>query len=183
MNQQWKIRGACGALALLAVLALGACDLRERPAGMDAGGPVIPSVSGYSEGEEILFIHTEASDPQIADTLTKMMKSPVLTVPALAQESETVLANVYVFANGIQPRGARGPLEYQPDVFDSPPGTPGYRPLRAVNLVTWVDPAQARLLRSAAEVRQAEAAGEIEIKQPGVVVNMPFLTWPGGGER
>lgn len=178
MKRKWM-----WAIALPAVLALGACNLRERPAGMDAGGPVIPSVDGYSEGEEILFMHTEASDPQIADTLTAMMKSPVLLVPSLAEAPESMLANVYVFANGLQPRGARGPLEYQPDIFDAPPGTPGYRPLRAVNLVTWSDPAQARLLRSAVEVKQAETAGEVTIQRPGVVVNMPLLTWPGGGER
>lgn len=171
-------------LAIIApFLAFGACDLRERAAGMDAGGPVIPSVSGYAEGEEILFMHTEASDPAIADTLTTMMKSPVLVVPELAQVPDAALANVYVFANGIQPRGARGPLEYQPDVFDAPPGTEAYSPLRAVNLVTWANPRQARLLTSAAEIQEAEAAGEVTIEEPGVVVNMPFITWPGGGER
>jgi hypothetical protein len=168
---------------MVPMLALSACDLRERPAGMDAGGPVIPSVTGYAEGEEILFIHTEASDPAVADTLTAMMRSPVLAVPALAQAPENARANVYVFANGIQTRGAQGPFGYQPDVFDAPPGTPEYSPLRLVNVVTWKDPSQARLLKSAAEVRQAEAQGEITIERPGAVVNMPFITWPGGGER
>lgn len=164
-------------------LALGACDLRERPAGMDEGGPIIPSVRGYAEGEEILFIHTEASDPAVADTLTDMMRSPVLVVPALAQTPESARAVVYVFANGITTRGAQGPFGYQPDVFDAPPGTPGYSPLREVHLVTWRDPSSARVLRSAAEVKQAEAQGEVTIEIPGAVVNMPFLTWPGGGER
>lgn len=165
------------------VLALASCDLRERPAGMDAGGPVVPSVVGYAEGEEILFMHTEASDAAVADTLSKMMKSPVLVVPQLGQVPEALLANVYVFTNGIQPRGARGPFEYQPDIFDTPPGTPGYSPLRAVNLVAWTTPSQARLLTSAEEVRAAQAAGEITVERSGVVVNMPLLTWPGGGER
>jgi hypothetical protein len=171
------------ALVAPLVLALGACDLRERPAGMDAGGPVIPSVVGYAEGEEILFMHTEASDPAVADTLTAMMKSPVLVVRELVRVPEAALANVYVFTNGIQPRGARGPFEYQPDVFDAPPGTPEYSPLRAVNLVAWTDPSRARLLTSAAEIQQAQAAGEVTVERPGAVVNMPFLTWPGGGER
>lgn len=68
-------------------------------------------------------------------------------------------------------------------MFDAPPGGPAYSPLRTVNLVAWKDPAQARVLRSAAEVRQAEAKGDVTIERPGAVVNMPFLTWPGGGER
>lgn len=177
------IRRMALVLPVALVLALGACDLRERPRGMDAGGPVVPSVVGYADGEEILFMHTEASDAEIADTLTAMMQSPVLVVPELAEVPEAALAKVYVFTNGIQPRGNRGPLEYQPDVFDAPPGTPEYRPLRAVNLVTWAEPEAARLLRSAAEIQQAEAAGDLTIERPGVVVNMPFLTWPGGGER
>ena len=165
------------------LFAFAACDLRERPSGMDAGGPVVPSVLGYAEGEEILFMHTEASDSAVADTLTKMMSSPVLVVPSLAQTPEAALAAVYVFTNGIQPRGARGPFEYQPDVFDSPPTTPGYSPLRRVNLVAWTDASKARLLTSAEAVLVAESAGEVTIERPGVVVNMPLLTWPGGGER
>ncbi|MBW3629635.1 MAG: hypothetical protein KY464_10080 [Gemmatimonadetes bacterium] len=178
MRRLWRL-----ALAAPVALTLVACDLRERPAGMDAGGPVVPSIVGYAEGGEIMFMHTEASDPQIADTLTKMMRSPVLTVPTLAQTPESARAVVYVFANGIRPRGDSGPLEYQPDVFDAPPGTPGYSPLREVHLVTWTDPSRARVLKAAAEVKEAEARGELTVQRPGVVVNMPFLTWPGGGQR
>lgn len=73
-----------------------------------------------------------------------------------------------------------GPLKSQPDVFDNPPGTSGYSPLRALNLVTWKAGPSARILKSAAEVREAEAKGEITVVRPGVVVNMPMLTWPGG---
>lgn len=182
MGGIWKVTLVLP-MALVLTVGLGACDLRERPGGMDAGGPVVPSVFGYAEGEDILFMHTEASDRGIADTLTSMMRSPVLVVAELAQVPEAALAAVYVFTNGIQPRGSRGPLEYQPDVFDAPPGTPGYSPLRAVRLVTWARPDAARLLKSVAEIERAEAAGEVTVERPGVVVNMPFLTWPGGGER
>ena len=182
MRRTWRMALVLP-VALVSALGLAGCDLRERPGGMDAGGPVVPSVFGYAEGEEILFMHTEASDQEIADTLTTMMGSPVLVVAELARVPEAALAGVYVFTNGIQPRGNRGPLEYQPDVFDAPPGTPEYSPLRAVHLVTWTTPDEARLLKSVAEIEQAEAAGEVTLDRPGVVVNMPFLTWPGGGER
>lgn len=137
----------------------------------------VPPVKAYTEGKEIRFLHTEVSDPKVAKLLTEMMKSPVLVVPALAQAPESLLANVYVFKNGI--RGG-GPFKYQPDVFDRPPGRDGYSPLRALNLVTWKNPQVARELKSAAEVKDAEARGELTIARPGVVVNMPFLTWPGG---
>jgi hypothetical protein len=139
--------------------------------------PVVPPVKGFAEGQEILFLHTEASDPQVADMLTRMMGSPVLVVPSLAQAPEAMLATVYVFRNGVT---GEGPFGFQPDVFDNPPGTDGYRPLRAVHLVTWKNEPAARLLKSAAEVRDAEARGELTIERPGAVVNMPLLTWPGG---
>ena len=137
----------------------------------------IPPVTAYTEGMEIKFIHTEASDPKIAELLTNMMRSPVLTVAALASAPESMLANVYVFKNGV--RGA-GPFGFQPDVFDHPAGTKGYRPLRSVLLVTWKSEAAARTLKSAAEVKKAIDDGEISLETPGVVVNMPLLTWPGG---
>jgi hypothetical protein len=73
-----------------------------------------------------------------------------------------------------------GPLGFQPDVFDNPPGTPGYSPLRRLNVVTWVDPDQAIELKSAATVLALEQSGDVTIVQPGVVINMPFIVWDGG---
>jgi hypothetical protein len=140
-------------------------------------GSVVPPVDGYMEGQNIRFIHTEASDPKIADILTKMKGSPVLVVPSLAQAPNEMLADVFVFKNGI--KGA-GPLDFQPDVFDSPPGTQGYRPLRRLNLVSWRNTGAARELKAAAEVRKAVTKGDVTVEQPGVVINMPMLTWPGG---
>jgi hypothetical protein len=154
---------------------------RDGMGGMAPDGvPRVPPVKGYAEGQEIFFIHTEASDPEIASMLTGMMGSPVLVVPELARVPEESLANVYVFANGVKVDGPRGPLGFQPDVFDSPPGTDAYSPLRALNKVSWEDESSARVLKSAAEVREAEEKGDVKIERPGVVVNMPFLTWPGG---
>ena len=37
---------------------------------MPKNAPTVPAVTGYSEGQEILFMHTEASDPKIAKILT-----------------------------------------------------------------------------------------------------------------
>ena len=122
-------------------------------------------------------MHTEASDPDVAQLLTDMMDSPVLLVPALADTPDDSLANVYVFTNGIE---GMGPLGFAPDVFDAPPGTDGYSPLRRLNLVTWADPALARELKSADEVMAALAADQVTIEQPGVVINMPFVVWNGG---
>ena len=153
----------------------------EPMAGMTTGAvPTVPPVTGYSEGQEILFLHTEASDPEIAMILTDMMGSPVLVVPSLAEAPQVMLSRVYVFTNGPVSEGPMGPLGFQPDVFEKPPGDAGYTPLRNVVLVTWTDSNSARILKSAADVRDAINNEELQAEDSGIVVNMPMLTWPGG---
>ncbi len=147
---------------------------------MAADAPVVPAVTGYSEGQKMLFLHTETSDPGIAKILTDMMGSPVLVVPSLAKAPDEMLARVYVFTNGLTGTGPLGPLGFQPDVFEKPPGDAGYSPLRKLVLVTWDDETYARLLTSAAEVEEAVQNGDLTLEEPGVVVNMPMVTWPGG---
>lgn len=157
----------------LAVFTLSACTSQEK----QMPTAVLPAGMAYAEGKEIYFVHTETSDPEIAKLLSDMMSSPVLLVPSLADVPDSSLANVYVFENGVK---GMGPLGFQPDVFDYPPGANGYSPLRRINIVKWIEPSQARLLKSAAEVLAAQTAGEVTIDLPGVVVNMPFVLWDGG---
>jgi hypothetical protein len=137
----------------------------------------LPAGKAYADGKEIYFVHTEASDADIAALLTTMMNSPVLEVPGLVDVPDTALANVYVFENGLT---GMGPLGFHADVFDNPPGSDGYSPLRKLSVVTWVDPAKVRELKSVVDILQAEQTGEVTIAQPGVVINMPFVVWDGG---
>lgn len=160
-------------ITVVLITVLSAC----APAAPEMPTALLPAGKAYAEGKEIFFVHTEASDPDIANLLTDMMSSPVLYVPSLAQVPTEALANVYVFDNGLE---GMGPLGFQEDVFDNPPGTDGYTPLRRLNVVTWADPAKARLLTSLADIQAAETAGEVTIAQPGVVINMPFVVWDGG---
>lgn len=163
--------------------------------GLDRGGPMgaagggmadmpttevrFPPVQGLYEGEEVFFAHSESSDPQVAGMLTEMMGgSPVLVVPELADTPAQARDDLFVFTNGVE---GMGPFGFQPDVFPSAPGDDAYRPLRHVVLVTWVDESRARELRSADEVLAAADDGEVTLEDSGVVVNMPMLTWPGGG--
>jgi hypothetical protein len=160
-------------ILLLVFALLAACaPKQEGPAKAE-----LPAGMAYAEGKEIYFVHTEASDSGVAETLTNMMQSPVMYVPSLANVPAESLADVYVFTNGIE---GKGPFGFQGDVFDNPPGTDGYTPLRRLNVVTWADPANARLLMSVTEIMAALAADELTIEQPGVVINMPFVVWDGG---
>jgi hypothetical protein len=158
--------------ALLIFVAAGCAPKQSGPAKVE-----LPAGKAYAEGKEIFFVHTEVSDPDIAKLLSDMMSSPVLYVPALAKVSDEALANVYVFSNGLK---GMGPLGFQADVFDNPPGTDGYSPLRRLNVVSWVDPAKATMFTSVGEILAAQDAGQVTIAQPGVVVNMPFVVWDGG---
>lgn len=160
-------------LLLLAVLFLTAC----APKAAEMPKAELPAGKAWADGKEIYFIHTEASDAGVAEKLTAMMKSPVVLVPSLANVPAESLANVYVFTNGL---AGTGPFGFQADVFDNPPGTDGYTPLRRLNLITWADETKARELTSAADVLAAESAGELTIEQPSVVINMPFVVWDGG---
>jgi hypothetical protein len=159
---------------MLLTLLLTACNAQTQASGSYAQ---VPAGKAYAEGKEIYFSHTEASDADIAEKLTNMMKSPVLYVPALAKVPADVLADVYVFENGVS---GKGPLGFQPDIFNNPPGTEGYSPLRQIILVKWAEGKEARELKSAADVAAAETAGEVTTSKPGVVVNMPFMVWDGG---
>ena len=49
-----------------------------------------------------------------------------------------------------------------------------------IMLVNWSDSTEPRVLRSAEAIAKAEANNEIRISDSGIVVNMPFLTWPDG---
>ncbi len=164
----------------ITVLLLAVLLLTLTACASQASGPAtaeLPAGKAWADGKEIYFVHTEASDPGVSQALTDMMKSPVILVPSLANVPDESLANVYVFTNGIE---GSGPFGFQADVFDNPPGTDGYTPLRRLNVIAWTDETKARELTHVDDVLAAESAGELTIEQPGVVINMPFVVWDGG---
>ena len=186
-----KMRSIVG-LVILTILATACSSIAANPAptpnpadggmsGMDTSlstEDYAPLVMAFYEGEDMFFVHTEASDEDVATMLTEMMDGPlVVLVPELAEATESLLADVFVFTNGLE---GHGPFGFQPDIFDSVPGDENYRPLRAVNLVEWSEGAEVRELRTLADLKAAEGAGEVTITRPGIVVNMPVLVWKDG---
>lgn len=190
LRRRWRLVAAVLTGALLLV-ACGSDDASPASASttsvsvedVDADDVGLPAVVGYYDGEEILFVHPEASDAGIAATLEGMMgSSPVIHVPGLAEVPDSALATVYVFTNGIVPDAAdaMGPLGFQPDVFDTAPGDAGYSPLRRLVTVTWSDPDGTTILTDTAAILSAESDGRVQLEHTDVVVNMPFIRWPGG---
>jgi hypothetical protein len=66
-------------------------------------------------------------------------------------------------------------VEDQYNVIDVVPGRKGYTPLWGVKLVTWKEGVTAQKLTSAAAVRKALAAGQVTVKDAGIVVNCPVI--------
>ncbi len=150
------------------------------PGGMSeefSTGELAPLVLALYEGEEIFFIHTEISNPEVGALLTEMMGPQVVVVPELAHAPADLVDELFVFTNGVE---GTGPLGFQPDIFASIPGTADYRPLRSIQFVTWQEKVVPRQLNSIAEIRAAVDAGEVVVEPAGIVVNAPVLVWPNG---
>ena len=90
-------------ILVLLVSLLAACAPKE-----EMPTALLPAGKAFAEGKEIFFVHTEASDEGVAKLLSDMMTSPVLYVPALANTPAEILANVYVFDNGLEGMGPFG---------------------------------------------------------------------------
>lgn len=193
MSLFYKINSLKVISPLIIILFIAGCEQKfikdwdEEPQDMTAAMGEIPDslqsmnlaplVKGYYGGEDLYFIHTEASDSSVANLLTEMMGPEVVYLPELAEISESQLAGVYVFENGVE---GNGPFGFQPDVFDSVPGDENYSPLRRIYLVQWKEDADPRELLTAEDIKETEDKGELIIEKSGIVVNMPVLVWADG---
>ncbi len=135
-----------------------------------------PLVKGYYDGGDLYFIHTETSDSAVANLLTEMMGPQVVHMPGLAQIPDSLLADIYVFKNGVE---GHGPFGFQPDIVGSVPGDPDYSPLRSIHLVRWSEEAEPKELKTVSALKEARDNGKLTIEETGIVVNIPVLVWPG----
>ncbi len=76
------------------------------------------------------------------------------------------VAPIWAVTNGV---------EDQYNIIDVVPGQKGYTPLWDVKLVTWKDGVTPRKLTSAGAVRNALSAGDVTVKDAGMVVNCPLI--------
>lgn len=169
--------------ALLALVGCAAVEKEKQP--QKEFFEKIPVVNAFYEGKEIWFIHTDVTDAQLAERLTKMVNYRTLYAPKNAEAVDLdKLAKFYVFTNGVDHAGQEpwggGPYGYQIDVFDSIPGDDGYTSWRTPLLVTWNENARPRILKSVDEVKKAEKAGDVTIEETGLIVNVPVVRWPEG---
>jgi len=155
-------------------------DSMSKQMQYSADAPItLPMIDGYYNGEKVYFIHTEASDSDIAGMLGMMVNFPTLYVPELTNIQPAELGKVYIFTNGIPGSGpyGGGPFFFQIDIFDAIPGQEGYGQFRTPYLVTWTENSSPILLTSIEDLLEAEANGELSIEKTDVVVNAPMIVW------
>ena len=131
----------------------------------------IPVSGGYVNGNIGYFIATDASDPQIAASITNSTGFKVNFSPILASTPESSRQQGYDFINGIKQSGS--PMGFQLGVASASPGEKGYGPLYELNFVKWNANATPSILKSASEILSAEKNGELTISKTGIVINSP----------
>ena len=116
----------------------------------------IPVSRGYVNGKIGYFIATDASDPQIAASITNSTGFKVNFSPTLALSPESSRQQGYDFINGI--KQSSSPMGFQLGVSSASPGEKGYSPLFALNFVKWDANATPHVLKSASEIYNLTSA-------------------------
>ena len=131
-----------------------------------------PLVTGFSGGQRIFLIATDASDAAVA------AQSGATLVPRLTNLiAANATSDAYQVTNFDQPK-----------VFTALPTPLGpnntnadYSPFWRVKLVTWVSGSTPTTLKSESEILAAQAAGQVTIETTNIVINCPVVFTPSGG--
>ncbi len=137
----------------------------------------IPLLKGYVNGKEMYFIATDSSDKETADLITNKTGFKANVAPVLSKTPTDVLAQTYIFKNGIKGDGLFG---FQSPVLSAKPGDNGYSPLYQLNTVEWINQENVQELKSVDEIVAAENNGQLKIEKTNVVINKPTVKWDGG---
>jgi len=143
----------------------------------------LPLHEGILDGGRVLYAVTESSDAGLAERISESQGRPVTHAPPLAallEEAESgghEPPRVYVFRNGVKGAGLEG---YQHEVFEAGPGDRGYSPASELVYAEWRRNLTPEVLASAEEVGQAVADRRVALEEPGIVLNLPAVSWPGG---
>jgi hypothetical protein len=138
-----------------------------------APSKTFPLVTGFSDGQRIFLIATDASDPAVATQSGATLVQRLMNLIAANATS-----NAYQVTNFDQPK-----------VFTAVPSPLGpnntnadYTPFWRVKLVTWQSGSTPRTLKSESEILAAQAAGQVTIEATNIVINCPVVfTTSGGG--
>ncbi|MFB5602120.1 MAG: hypothetical protein ACE5Q8_04500 [Nitrosopumilus sp.] len=137
----------------------------------------IPMHKGMHNGNEILYIITDASDKDYVNTISEKQELNIQLSKSLKNIPENNLQKIFLFKNGIEGDGLFG---FQTDIFSETPQQSNYSPLGSLIEVTWKSGQKEIIFESAADIIDAEQSGRIKFNETNVVVNTPQIKWPGG---
>jgi hypothetical protein len=170
---------AC-AIALVATLSAQAvlAGTQHPPAIQPTASSVLlPLVQGWYDGEQVLYIQTEVSDPDEAKAQNvNYVPRLANAIPADANSPSSV-DDIYVVSGFTQG-----------NVIPSAPNPAGpenqdtdYSPLWQVSVVTWAQGTTPYLLTSEQAIFTARDQGLVTIAKTNIVVNCPVMFTPSGG--
>ncbi|WP_458742994.1 DUF7482 domain-containing protein [Candidatus Nitrosocosmicus sp. T] len=132
----------------------------------------IPVEKGFVNGNISYFISTDASEEMIVSSVTNTTGFDVNYAPTLSDTSQISRQQGFVFTNGVI---GNGTFEHQLPVATAASGDEGYSPLFEINYVKWNNDSQPRILKSAAEIIEAQSNGELSIQKSNIVINSPAV--------
>lgn len=138
----------------------------------------IPLHTGIHDGERILYIITDGSDEDYANSLSEIQDWRVELAPPLKDIPEDILQDLYVFTNGVEGDGIYG---FQSEVFSNTPAQESeYSALNSVIEVAWKNGQRESVLESVEDILEAHEGGRITLDDTEVVINAPQIVWSGG---
>lgn len=139
----------------------------------------IPMHAGMHDGGQVLYIITDASEPDWSEEITETQGWKVEAAPPLASTPEDSLNTMYVFTNGLME--GDGLYGYQSEVFAYTPAQEDeYNALSRVVEVTWRPGQTQEVFEFASDIEAAIAAGRVVMEDTRIVVNAPQIIWPDG---
>jgi hypothetical protein len=138
----------------------------------------IPMHKGIYEGNPVLYIITDASDENYANSLSEKQGWNVEYSHAISNVPKDDLQKLFIFKNGINGNGING---FQDEVFSSTPSQESdYSALNSVIEVAWKIGQKESVLESVADIIAAEESGRVEFYEKKIVVNASQIVWPDG---
>ena len=132
----------------------------------------IPVEKGFVNGNISYFISTDASEEMIVSSVTNTTGFGVNYAPTLGDTPQISRQQGFVFTNGVI---GNGTYEHQLPVATAASGDEGYSPLFEINYVKWNNDSQPRILKSTAEITDAQSKGELSIQKSNIVINSPAV--------
>lgn len=165
------------ALAILIVTLAGCAHTPPQPVAEQVGLPVL---SGWFEGESVLYITTDVSHADVAAAkganFAPRLAFSLPAGPRRAGERSSV-DKVYAVTNFKQPSVfASAPRPVGPGSADT-----AYSPLWQMVKVNWLPGRTPRELRAEEEVLAAVDKGDVALEPTPVVLNCPIVQRPGQG--